>query len=61
MNRNIIYQDNQSAVLLEENGKKSSGKQTRHLNIGYLLVTDAVSRGECEIEWIQQERMYVDI
>ncbi len=28
INRNIIYQDNQSAVLLEENGKKSSGKRT---------------------------------
>ena len=26
--RNIIYQDNKSAVLLEDKGKKSSGKRT---------------------------------
>ena len=52
INRNIIYQDNQSAVLLEENGKKSSGKQTHHLNIQYFLVTDAVAREECEIAWM---------
>ena len=28
-----IYQDNMSAMLLEKNGKKSSGKRTRHINI----------------------------
>ena len=60
INRNIIYQDNKSAVLLEENGKKSSGKRTRHLNIRYFLVTDAVARKDCEIEWIPRERMYAD-
>jgi hypothetical protein len=30
--KNIVYQDNKSAILLETNGKKSSGKQTRALN-----------------------------
>ena len=58
--RNIIYQDNKSAVLLEENGKKSSGKRTRHLNIRYFLVTDAIARKECEIKWIPREGMYAD-
>ena len=60
INRNITYQDNQSAVLLEENGKNSSGKRTQHLNIWYFLVTDAVAREECEIEWIPREHMYAD-
>ena len=46
--RNIIYQDNQSAELLADNGKKTSGKRTRHLNIRYFLVTDAIAKGECE-------------
>ena len=55
INRNIM------AVLLEENGKKSSGKRTRNLNIWYFLVTDAVAREECKIEWIPQEHMYADI
>jgi hypothetical protein len=31
--KNIVYQDNKSAILLETNSKKSSGKQTRALNI----------------------------
>jgi hypothetical protein len=29
INSNILYQDNKSAILLETNGKKSSGKRTR--------------------------------
>ncbi len=32
-NRNIILQDNMSSILLENNGKASSGKWTRHMNI----------------------------
>ena len=60
INRNIIYQDNQSAVLLEENGKTSSGKRTQHLNIRYFLMKDAVAREECKIEWIPREHMYAD-
>jgi hypothetical protein len=58
--RNIIYQDNTSSILLEVNSKKSSGKRTRHINIQYLLITDAVDKKECEIVWIPPEGMYAD-
>ena len=34
---NIVYQDNQSAILLERNGKASSSKRTKHINIRYFL------------------------
>ena len=37
---NVLYQDNQSAILLEKNCKASSGKRTRHLNIHYFFLTD---------------------
>jgi len=47
VNKNIIYQDNESSVLLAKNGKKSSSKQTRHINIRTFLVTDAIAREEC--------------
>ena len=40
--KNILYQDNKSAILLEKNGKRSSGKRTRALNIRYFFVTDQV-------------------
>ena len=35
--KNILYQDNESAILLEENGRTSAGKRSRHLNIRYFL------------------------
>jgi hypothetical protein len=60
VNRNIIYQDNESAELLEVNGKKSSSKQTRHINIRYFLVTDAIAKEECEVKWILREHMFTD-
>jgi hypothetical protein len=33
----IINQDNQSSILLENNGRASSGRRTRHINIRYFL------------------------
>ncbi len=30
---NLLLQDNKSSILLERNGKASSGKRTRHINI----------------------------
>jgi len=33
INKNILYQDNKSAILLEENGRKSAGKRSRALNV----------------------------
>ena len=35
VNKNILFQDNKSTILLEENGKKSSSKCTRHINIRF--------------------------
>ena len=31
--KNIFYQDNKSAILLEVNGRKSAGKRSRALNV----------------------------
>ena len=35
--RNILFQDNKSSILLESNGRKSAGKRSRHINIRYFL------------------------
>jgi hypothetical protein len=35
ISRNTLYQDNQSAILLEKNGISSSSRSTRHINIRY--------------------------
>jgi len=47
---NIMFQDNQSAMLLEKNGKWSSSKQIRHINIKYFLVTNWIGAGEMTVE-----------
>ena len=39
---NVLYQDNQSAMKMENNGRSSSGKRTRHINIRYFFITDRV-------------------
>jgi hypothetical protein len=43
--KNILYQDNKITILLEMNGKKSSSKQTRALNIRYFFLTDQIQKG----------------
>ena len=49
--RNILYQDNKIAILLENNGKKSSSKRTQAMNICYFFVTDQISKGNLEVEY----------
>ena len=44
--KSVLYQDNQSAILLEKNGKASIGKRTRHINIRYFLMKDRTDKGE---------------
>ena len=58
--KNIIYQDNKSAILLETNGKKSSGKRTRAINIRYYFITDHVEKGTVSIEYCPTDLMIGD-
>jgi hypothetical protein len=58
--KNILYQDNKSAILLEINGKKSSGKRTQALNIGYFFLTDQVEKGNLSVEYCPTDDMVGD-
>ncbi len=58
INETMVYQDNQSAILLEKNGK--SGKQTRHMNIRYFFITDRVKKGEMTIGYCPASKMIGD-
>ena len=40
--QSILFQDNKSAILLEQNGILLSGKHTIHINIRYFLIRDCV-------------------
>ena len=57
---NILYQDNQSAILLAKNGKASSSKRTRHFNIRYFFVTDQVEKGNLTIKFCPTDEMQAD-
>jgi hypothetical protein len=57
---NILYQDNKSSILLERNGKASSGKRTKHINIRYFFVTDRVAKGEVSVVWCPTGDMIAD-
>lgn len=55
-----VYQDNQSAILLETNGQKSVGKGTRHIKIKYFFVTDKVKDNEMKILYCPTKEMMAD-
>ena len=48
---NVIYQDNQSAIRLEKNGKRSSSKRTSHINIRCYFITDSIMKQEASVEF----------
>ena len=56
----IVYQDNKSTILLAENGKASSGRRTRHINIRYFFVQDRIASGEMKIEYCPTKEMVAD-
>jgi hypothetical protein len=58
--KSIIYQDNKSAMLLEQNGRPSAGKRSRHLDIRYFFITDKISKGDIEVKYCPTDLMTAD-
>ena len=58
--RNILYQDNKSAILLETNGRSSAGKRSRAISVRYFFVTDQVARGNVIIEHMPSDSLWGD-
>ena len=56
----VIYQDNRSAILLEKNGRASSGKRTKHMNVRYFFITDRINNKEVNIEYRPTDDMVAD-
>ena len=56
----ILYQDNTSAILLEKNGKESSSKRTRHLNIRYFFIKDCIDKKLLRVEYCPTDDMIGD-
>ena len=60
MKRNVLYQDNKSAILLETKGRSSLGKRSRAINIRFFAIKDSCEKGELEISYCPTEDMVAD-
>ena len=60
INDTILYQDNTSAIAMETNGKLSSGKRTKHINIRYFFIQDRVRNGEITLKYCPTDQMLAD-
>ena len=60
MRTNVVYLENTSTMKLEQNGKESSGKRTRHFNIKYFYATDLIRRKLLRIEYCPTDKMVAD-
>ena len=45
---------------MERNGKASSSKRTKHINIRYFFITDRILKGEVKVEWCPTADMVAD-
>jgi hypothetical protein len=57
---NVLCQDNKSSILLEKNGKASSSKRTKHINIRFFFIIDRIGKGELSVEWCPTGNMIGD-
>ena len=54
-----IYQDNEAAIKLCENGLASS-KRTRHIDIRYFFIQDRIKIGDIQIQYLSTKDMIAD-
>ena len=57
---NIICRDNESAIKLEINGRKSCSKRSHHIDIRYFYVKDLIDKNIVKIQYCPTEKMLAD-
>ena len=55
-----ILQDNTSTIQLAKNGKRSSSKRTRHVEIRYFYVSEEVEKGNIQILYCPTKDQWSD-
>ena len=61
MEESNFFQDNQSTMKLEMNGKRSSGQKIRHIDIHYFFIKDRIATEGIDIIYCPTEKMLADI
>ena len=56
----VLMQDNESAIKIEKNGKRSGSKRTRHMDIRYFFIKDRVNSENITIKYCPTESMLAD-
>ena len=56
----ILYQDNMSAMKLETNGRRSSGQQSRHIDIRYFFIKDRLCLEHIHLQHCPTAQMLAD-
>ena len=60
LEKNIIYQDNSSALKIEANGRNSCSGKSRHIDVRYFFTKDRLMKGEIQLEYCTTEKMIAD-
>jgi len=58
--KSTLYQDNKSAIKIENNGQLSMSKKTKHMEIRYFYVKDRVNGNDIKIQYCPTEKMIAD-
>lgn len=56
-----IYQDNKSTICLENNGKMSSSKRTKHIKAKFFFITDKIAQGDVVVEHLPTTELSIDV
>ena len=57
---NVLYQDNQSTILMLKNGRNSCTGNSRHIHIRYFFVKDRIDKKEVRVEYCPSLSMLAD-
>ena len=57
---NVLHQDNESTIKLAKNGRRSSSKQTRHIEVRYYFITDHIDRDRVRVSYCPTGDMLAD-
>jgi len=57
---NIYFQDNQSAMRIEKNGRQSCGDKSKHIHIRYFFIKDLLVRENITLEHCKTDIMVAD-
>ena len=60
LDKNILYEDNQSAMRIAKNGVRSCGQNSRHYLIRHYFIKDRLSKDNIKIEYCPTGQMLAD-